>query len=223
MTKSSHNISKMDNKLYKYLLKHSVKENDVLKRLRKETSKHVLAKMEITPDVGQLLSFLIKLTNTRYALEIGTFTGYSTLWIAQALPDDGKVVTCETRLEFAEIALQYWEDAEVKSKIDLEIGPAQKTLKKRIKKGEAGFYDFAFIDADKENYDFYYELCLELVRPGGLICVDNVLWSGRVVDDNFTNPNTIAIREINTKIYTDQRVESCMFPIGDGITLVMKK
>ncbi len=223
MAKSSDNISKMDNKLYKYLLKHSVKESDVLKRLRNETSKHVLAKMEITPDVGQLLSFLVKLTKARYALEIGTFTGYSTLWIAQALPDDGKVVTCETRMEFAEIALQYWEDAEVRSKIDLEIGPAQKTLKKRVKKGEAGFYDFAFIDADKENYDIYYEYCLELVRSGGLICVDNVLWNGRVIDENLSNPNTIAIREINSKIYTDKRVESCMFPIGDGITLVMKK
>ncbi len=223
MAKSSNNISKLDNKLYKYLLNHSVKESSILKKLRKETSTHVLAKMEITPDVGQLLSFLIKLTKTKNALEIGTFTGYSTLWIALALPDNGKVLTCETRLEFAEIALQYWKDANAESKIDLAIGSAVATLKERIKKGEAGFYDFAFIDADKENYDIYYESCLKLVRPGGLICIDNVLWNGRVIDENFTNPNTIAIREMNSKIYTDARVESCMFPIGDGITLVMKK
>ncbi|MCU0821231.1 MAG: class I SAM-dependent methyltransferase [Spirochaetes bacterium] len=223
MAKSSGNISNMDSTLYEYMCRHSVKETRELAALRTETSKHILAEMEVTPDVGQFLHFLTRLVNARHVLELGTFTGYSTLWIALALPVGGRIITCETRREFAEIGTKYWKEAGAIDKIDLVIGEAKNTLAGLITNGEDSFYDFAFIDADKENYDTYYEQCLQLVRPGGLICIDNVLWNGRVIDHNFGNATTAAIRKINSKIYGDNRVDSCMISAGDGLTLVLKK
>lgn len=213
----------MEGALYEYVCGHSVKETPELAGLRSETAGHILAKMEVSPDTGQLLHFLVKLTGASRIIEVGTFTGYSTLWMALALPGNGKIVTCETREEFAEIGKKYWQKAGAASKIELVLGDAVKTLEKRIDGGEAGTYDFAFIDADKENYVIYYEHCLALGRRGGLICIDNVLWNGRVIDKSFNNPNTVAIRKLNEKIYGDERVESCMVPIGDGLTLVMKR
>ncbi len=223
MAKSSGNISNMDSALYGYMCAHSVKETAELAVLRAETSMHILAEMEVTPDVGQFLYFLVKLIGARHVLEVGTFTGYSTLWIALALPAGGKIVTCETRQEFADIGIKHWKAAGVLDKIELVIGEAKDTLNGLIAEGGESFYDFAFIDADKENYDTYYEQCLQLVRPGGLICIDNVLWNGRVIDHNFSNATTRAIREINSKIYNDGRVESCMLSVGDGLTLALKR
>ncbi len=223
MAKSSGNISNMDRALYEYMCRHSVRETPELAALRDETSKHILAEMEVTPDVGQFLHFLIKLTKAANVIEVGTFTGYGTLWMALALPPGGKVLTCETRKEFADIGSKYWKEAGADGKIELVIGQAAVTLEERIERGAASSYDFAFIDADKENYDTYYEQCLKLVRPGGLVCLDNVLWNGRVIDHNFGNATTAAIRKINSKIYSDGRVETCMLSVGDGLTLAFKR
>lgn len=209
--------------VYSYLLNNSLREPEVLSQLRAETHKLPFSQMQISPEQGQFMTLLIELLQAKKTLDIGTFTGYSALIVALALPVDGKVIACDTSTEWTNIAKQYWTKAKVAHKIDLHLAPAAQTLDKLIANGEENSFDFAFIDADKENYLTYYEKALTLLRPGGLIAVDNVLWSGSVADLNDQTPDTVAIRKVNTKIHHDDRVTMSMLPIGDGLTLVRKR
>jgi predicted O-methyltransferase YrrM len=209
--------------IYEYLQKVSLREPDVLKRLRVETSKLPMARMQISPEQGQFMALLVQLIRARKTLEVGVFTGYSSLCVALALPAEGKVVAADISEEWTLVARRYWKAAGVASKIDLRLAPATETLDKLIAAGETGTFDFAFIDADKTNYENYYERSLTLLRPGGLITVDNVLWSGRVVDATNQEEDTVAIRAFNEKLYADERILLSMLPVGDGLTLAMKR
>lgn len=177
--------------------------------------------MQIGPEQGQLMAFLVELTGARRCIELGTFTGYSALVVARALPDDGVLVACDVSHEWTDIGRPFWEEAGVADRIDLRIAPAVETLDGLL--AEGGAYDFAFIDADKEAYETYFERCLELVRPGGLIAVDNTLWEGKVIDPNISDVDTEAIRRFNAKVATDERVTISLVPIGDGLTLARKR
>lgn len=208
--------------LYQYLLQHSLHEVDVLKKLRAETAKLPMARMQISPEQGQFMALLVTLLNAKKTIDIGTFTGYSALVVALALPENGKIIACDMNEETADIAKHFWQQAGVANKISLRLAPASDTLQTLLAQGEAGTFDFVFIDADKENYANYYELSLQLLRPGGLIAVDNVLWGGSVIDENITDSSTQAIRALNKVIHADERVMMCMLPIGDGLTLARK-
>lgn len=205
-----------------YLINVSVKEPSVLKDLREETLQLDEFQMQISPEQGSFLSFLVKLINAKNTLDIGVFTGYSSLVVALQLPQNGYVTACDTNEEWTEIAQKYWKAAKVEDNIDLHIAPAVETLEKLISNGNEGLYDFSFIDADKINYQHYFEQSLVLVRKGGVIAIDNVLWGGRVLDNSDTEPATRAIREFNSKLYKDDRVAISMIPIGDGLTLAQK-
>lgn len=213
----------LDDKLYEYLLDTSLRENPVQSALREETNKLEWARMQISPDQGQFMALLVKLINARKALEVGTFTGYSALLVAQAMPEDGVVVACDISEEWTSIGKRYWQQAGVAHKIDLRLAPANETLSRLIDDGQSSTYDFAFIDADKENQLSYYELCLQLVRPGGLITIDNVLWGGDVADSTNQSADTVAIRKLNQFVHQDERVDISLVPIGDGLTLARKK
>ena len=199
------------------------RETDVQRRLRAETARLPNGGMQIGADQGAFFAMLVRLTGARQALEIGTFTGYSALAVASALPADGRLVACDVSEEWTSIGRRYWEEAGVSSRIDLRIGPAADTLSALMAGGAAGSFDFAFIDADKTGYDAYYEGCLKLVRPGGLIAIDNVLWSGAVADPEAGDADTLALRALNLKVRDDDRVESCLLTVGDGVTLVRKR
>ncbi|MBW4520853.1 MAG: class I SAM-dependent methyltransferase [Scytolyngbya sp. HA4215-MV1] len=220
MSEKSLGLSKA---LHDYLLSVSLRESAVLARLRQETANHPLAMMQITPDQGQFLAFLVQLMGATQTLEIGVFTGYSTLCVAQALPATGKVIACDVSEEFTTIARRYWQAAGVADKIDLRLAPALETLDSLLAAGRTDTFDFAFIDADKGNYANYYEKALQLLRPGGLIAVDNVLWSGRVLDRTSQDADTQAIRSFNEKLHNDQRIVLSLVPISDGLTLALKK
>jgi predicted O-methyltransferase YrrM len=179
--------------------------------------------MQSSPEQGELMQLLVKLMGARLTLEIGVFTGYSALTVALALPPDGRVLACDLSTEYTALGLPFWERAGVAGKIELVLGPALATLDARLGRGEGGSYDFAFIDADKPNYDNYYERCLQLLRPGGLIAIDNVLWSGRVARPAELDPDTAALRTLNAKLHHDERVDLAMVPIGDGLTLARKR
>jgi|TARA_B100000579_G_scaffold37554_1_gene26284 predicted O-methyltransferase YrrM len=209
--------------LRNYLWEKGLDENPVLKRLREETENHPFALMQICPEQGALMANLVRLISAKKAIEVGTFTGYSALAVALALPEDGYLLACDISEEFTSIGKPYWEEAGVSENIDLQIAPAIETLKSKIEDGESNTYDFAFIDADKINYLNYYELCLDLIRPGGVIAIDNVLWGGSVIDSARTDDDTKAIREINDFIVSDKRVNISMIPVGDGVTLAVKK
>ena len=209
--------------LYDYLLSISLRESHAMRRLRDETSGLPRANMQMAPEQTQLLELLVELTGARRCLEIGTFTGYSTLAVAAALPADGTVVACDVSDEWTQIARRYWQEAGVLEKIDLRLAPAVDTLHALLENGEAGTFDFALIDADKENYGSYYELCLELLRAGGLVAIDNVLWHGQVIDRSMSDDETTAIREFNSALHTDSRVSLSLVPIGDGMTLARKR
>ena len=214
----------LSNRIYQYLLSVSVEEVEVLSQLRAETAKLPASRMQISPDCGQLMSLLVRLLGAKKTLDIGVFTGYSSLVVALALPVDGKVIACDIDPKSTAIARRYWEAAGVSDKVDLHLAPAIETLDKLISAGEKESFDFAFIDADKRNYYNYYKRALELLRPGGLIVVDNVLWSGRVADpEDTTDKRTVAIREFNQKLHKDKRVTISMLSIGDGFTLAVKK
>ncbi|MBE9108778.1 class I SAM-dependent methyltransferase [Nodosilinea sp. LEGE 07298] len=213
----------LDDRLYRYLVNHSVHEPEVLAALRHETAQHPMAEMQIAPEQGQFMALLVQLLGVTKALEIGVFTGYSALRVALALPPTGRLVACDVSEEYTAIARRYWQQAGVADKIDLRIAPAADTLAQLIEAGEANSFDFAFIDADKSGYPTYYEQALQLVRPGGLIAVDNVLWSGRVADSAVTDNRTTVLRTFNEAIYNDDRVVSSLVPIADGLTLAMKK
>ncbi len=213
----------LDEQLYEYLLSVSLREAEILTKLRQETDRHRAKIMQISPDQGQFMALLVKLLNAKKTLDIGVFTGYSSLVIALALPDDGIVVACDRDPDATEIARRYWQEAGVAHKVDFRLAPALDTLDELLAEGEAGSFDFAFIDADKRNYDNYYERCLTLLRPGGLIAIDNVLWFGAVADPDDMDKRTIAIREFNQKVHQDERVDITMLAIADGLTLAMKK
>jgi len=213
----------MTDGLYDYLLQASLREPPLLKRLRDETAKHPRAGMQISPEQGQFMQLLVKLLGARRCIEVGVFTGYSSLSVALALPPDGHVLACDVSEEFTSIAGRYWKDAGVEGKIELKLAPALETLDARLKAGEAASYDFAFIDADKSNYAGYYERILKLLRPGGLILVDNVLWSGAVIAKKDTSEDTVAIRAFNEALRKDERVDISMLPVGDGLTLALKR
>ena len=209
--------------LYNYLLKNSVREHPVLAMLRAETAKLPQAQMQISPEQGQFMSFLVKLMGAKKTLELGTFTGYSALTVALALPKEGKVIACDISDQFVELAHQHWERAYVSNKVELKIAPASDSLAALIQAGESNSFDFIFIDADKMNYAHYYEQSLILLRPGGIIAVDNVLWGGAVADPHDTTNSTQALQAFNEKLYYDERIELSMVPIGDGLTLALKK
>ena len=209
--------------VYQYQQDHSLRETTVLRRLREETATLKEGRMQLSPEQGQLLTFLAELTGARKAIEVGTFTGYSALCVASALPNDGRLIACDVSETWTAIGQRYWEEAGVDRKIDLRIAPALETLDELLAAGEAGSYDFALIDADKENYEAYYERILSLLRSGGLLLVDNVLWSGKVADPDHTEESTLAIRAFNRKVHEDGRVSLSMLPIGDGMTLVRKR
>ena len=210
--------------LYQYLLANSVREPDILTKLRAETAQHPLVNMQVSPEQGQLMGLLVQLIGAKKCLEVGVFTGYSSLVVALNLPDDGRLIACDVSDEFTSIATKYWQQAGVNDKIDLHIAPAIETLDRLLADGEAGTFDFAFIDADKNNYAAYYDRCFQLVRQGGLILVDNVLWYGKVADPAMSeDKRTQAIKHLNQQIYHDDRVQISLIPIGDGLTIARKK
>ena len=212
----------LDKQLRDYLLNVSVRESEVLYALRKETENMEYSQMQISPEQGSFMAFLVGLINGKRTLDIGVFTGYSALVVASALPENGHVTACDINTEWTDIAKKYWELANVENKIDLRIAPALETLDGLLSDGCRDRYDFSFIDADKINYQHYYERSLMLIRPGGLIAIDNVLWSGRIIDNHSEDPDTEAIKEFNKNLYQDERVSISMVPIGDGLTLVRK-
>ena len=208
--------------LAEYLRSVAVREPDILLQLREETQRMEKAIMQITPEQGAFMMMLMQLIGARRTIEIGVYTGYSSLAVALALPEDGEIIACDINEAWTGVARRYWQAAGVAHKIDLRLAPAIETLEALLAEGRAGAFDFVFIDADKPNYDGYYERGLELLRPGGLIGIDNVLWFGRVVERSRRDEQTEAIRAINRKVHGDARVSVCMLPIGDGLTLARK-
>lgn len=217
-----HQVAITEN-ILNYVREHSLREHHVLEELREETSKREERNMQISPEQGQFLSLLVKTLNASKTLEVGVFTGYSALCTALSLPPHGKVIACDCNEEWLSVAQHYWDKAQVAEKIETLFGDANQTLNHLIKnRDEIGSFDFAFIDADKVNYDNYYESALQLVRPGGLIVLDNTLWSGSVANPEISDPETNALRKINKKLLTDKRVEISMLPYSDGLTLLVK-
>jgi predicted O-methyltransferase YrrM len=219
----SNRTLQMTDELYRYLLSVSLRESDVLRRLRQETAGLTGAGMQISPEQGQFMTFLLRLMGAERTLEVGVFTGYSTLCTALALPKTGNVVACDVSEEWTAVARRYWREAEVDDRIDLRLAPAVETLDALLAEGRDNSFDFAFIDADKENYLNYYQRALALVRQGGVIAIDNVLWGGSVADPEDSDPSTVAIRELNQALHRDKRVDLTLLPIGDGLTLVSKR
>jgi caffeoyl-CoA O-methyltransferase len=218
----AHRTLQLDDTLYDYVLAHSLREHPAQVALREATKGHPHALMQIGPEQGQFMALLVRLAGARRAIEIGVFTGYSALAVALALPDDGYLLACDVSDEYTRIGKPCWDMAGVAHKIDLHIGPALPTLDARLGAGEAASYDFAFIDADKTAYDAYYERCLDLVRQGGLIAIDNVLWSGSVARPAET-ADTRALQALNDKLHRDERIDVSLLPIGDGLTLARKR
>ena len=212
----------LDDTLYQYLLDHSLREHPEQAALREATRTHPRGGMQISPEQGQFMTLLVKLVGARRTIEVGTFTGYSALTVALALPPDGKILACDISDEYTSIGKPYWERAGVADRIDLVIAPAVQTLDARITAGEAGDYDFAFIDADKTGYDDYYERCLQLIRQGGLMAFDNTLWGGAVANP-ADDDDTRALQALNDKLHRDERIDIAMLPIGDGLTLARKR
>lgn len=214
----------LDDTLYDYLLVHSLREHPAQTALRDATRGMPHAGMQISPEQGALMSLLVKLVGARRAIEVGVFTGYSALAVALALPQDGRLLACDVSAEFTAVGRPFWREAGVEQKIELVLAPALETLDARLAAGEEAAYDFAFIDADKPGYDSYYERCLRLLRPGGLVAIDNVLWSGHVArpagDDDA---DTAALQALNDRLHADDRVDLAMLPIGDGLTLARKR
>jgi predicted O-methyltransferase YrrM len=209
--------------LHRYLVDHSVREPDVLARLRAATASLPQAQMQIGPEQGQLMALLAKLVGAKRCIEVGVFTGYSSLAVALALPEHGRILACDVSEKWTAIARRFWRDAGVEHKIELKLQPAVRTLEDLLAAGETGRYDFAFVDADKPAYDTYYELLLKLLRPGGLMALDNTLWSGAVADPNEREPNAVALRALNEKLHRDERIDLSLLPVGDGLTLARKR
>ena len=213
----------VSDQLYDYLLSVSVPADSLWERLRDETREVVGYNMQISPEQGQFMSVLVKMLGVQRAIEIGTFTGYSALCLARALPPEGRLIACDVSTEWTSIARRYWQEAAIDDKIELRIGPALATLDALIDDGQNASFDFAFIDADKENYVGYYERCLTLLKSGGVVGIDNTLWSGAVADASDQSDDTVAIRALNHLVFEDDRVDSCVLPIGDGLSLALKR
>jgi len=209
--------------LYDYMRSVSLRDWDILARLREETSRYPMAGMQISPEQGKFKSLLVRLMGATKTLEVGVFTGYSSLSVALALPPHGKLIACDINEEWTNVAKRYWEEAGVSSKIDLHLAPAIETMDRLIGEGQNDSFDFVFIDADKKNYDGYYERALTLLQPGRLIAIDNVFWHGNVADPKTADADTLSIRSLNEKLYQDDRIELSMIPIGDGLTLALKR
>lgn len=209
--------------LYEYLLAASLRETDLQRRLREETAANPSARMQIAPEQGQFMALVARMIGARRCLEVGVFTGYSSLAVALALPDDGRIVACDVSEEWTAVARRYWQAAGVAHKVELRLAPALETLDGLIAAGETGRYDLAFIDADKTNYLAYYERVLTLLRPGGVVMTDNTLWSGRVADPEVGDADTVALRHYNEHLHRDERVDLSLVPIGDGLTLARKR
>ena len=212
----------IDDLLFRYVLSQSAREHPAQLALREATRSHPHAGMQIGADQGQFMALLVKLLGARRTIEIGTFTGYSALAVALALPDDGRVLACDISAEYTRIARPFWQQAGVEHKIELMLAPALQTLDARLAAGEAGGYDFAFVDADKANYDAYYERCLALVRAGGLITFDNMLWGGAVARP-AKDADTAALQALNEKLQHDERIDHALLTVGDGLTLARKR
>ncbi|MDF1757514.1 MAG: class I SAM-dependent methyltransferase [Legionellaceae bacterium] len=216
-------LTNVTNKLYDYLVDVSLREHPVLSNLRSETAKLPLANMQVSPEQAQFMQFLIKSINAKYILELGTFTGYSALAMSLALPDDGRLITCDISENWTKESRKFWKEAGQENKIELRIGPALKTLSEMSNEEYKGKFDFIFIDADKTNYVYYYEHALELISPSGIIAIDNIFWEGKVVvsDDNMAQ--TREIRRLNKIIQDDDRVDISLLTVADGLFLVRKK
>jgi caffeoyl-CoA O-methyltransferase len=212
----------LDDTLYRYLLDHSLREHPQQLALREATAAHPRARMQISPEQGQFMALLVKLIGARRCIEVGVFTGYSALSVALALPADGYVLACDISAEYTAVGQPYWARAGVAQKIDLRLAPARDTLDACLAAGEAGSYDFAFIDADKSGYDDYYERCLRLLRHGGLVAIDNVLWGGAVAQP-ASDDDTRALQALNDKLHHDERIDLSMLPLGDGLSLARKR
>ena len=213
----------IDDRIYDYLCDVSINEPELLRQLREETAKIEYSVMQISPEQGQFMSLLIKLMGAKRAIEIGTFTGYSSICVASAMPENGKLICCDISPQWTDIAEKYWVLAGLENKIDLHIQPAVQTLQMLLDGGDEKSFDFIFIDADKQNYVMYYEMALDLLRKGGMIAVDNTLWSGAVADPENTEAGTRAIRRFNEVIKRDTRVSKSLLTIGDGLTLILKE
>jgi predicted O-methyltransferase YrrM len=221
-TMTGKNIQLTD-RLHRYLLDVSLREPPILGSLREETAQLPLARMQISPEQGQFMALLVRLMRARRVLEVGVFTGYSSLSMALAMPADGHLVACDVSEEWTATARRYWNEAGVADRIELRLGPALPTLDALLESGAADSFDMAFVDADKAHYDAYYERALRLLRPGGLLLIDNVLWSGRVIEPQARDDDTLALRALNKKIHADERVSISMLPLADGLTLAMKR
>ena len=208
---------------HEYFLSVSLRESDVRARLREETAEHPHSDMQIAPEQGQFLQFLVQLIGARRTVEVGVFTGYSALAVAEVLPPGGEIIACDVSEEYTQVARRYWAEAGVDDKIDLRIAPADETLAALLEDGQEGTFDFAFIDADKETYDTYYEQSLRLLRPGGVVALDNVFRGGRVADPDVEDESVRAIQRLNEKIHDDERVDLSVLPLADGVTLAMKR
>ncbi|HEX7028140.1 MAG TPA: class I SAM-dependent methyltransferase [Gammaproteobacteria bacterium] len=212
----------LTSKLYEYLLSVSLREPRLLRRLREETAGLEMANMQISPEQGQFMGLLVELLQARDIIEVGTFTGYSSLCMAMAMPDDGRLICCDVSKEWTDIARRYWQEAGIEDRIDLRLAPAEDTLQELLNNGETGGFDMVFMDADKESYLVYYELGLSLLRPGGLLLADNTLWGGSVAETDETSASTRAIRQFNETLYQDDRISLSLLPVGDGLTLARK-
>jgi predicted O-methyltransferase YrrM len=219
----SNRTLQVTDEIYDYLIDISLREPVVLTELREWTAEHPRYPMQIAPEQGQFMALLVALMGARRCLEIGVFTGYSSLAVALSLPEDGSIVACDVSEEYTAVAREFWNKAGVTGKIDLRLAPATETLDELLAAGEAGQFDFAFIDADKSSYLGYFERCLALLRPGGLIAVDNTLWSGRLVDGREQDEDCRALREFNRALHGDDRIDLSLVPIGDGLTLARKR
>ena len=208
--------------LAEYIRRVTLREHEILKRLREETAKLPLGMMQISAEQGQFMGMLIRLLGAKLTIEVGVFTGYSSISVALALPEEGRIIACDVSEEYTSVARRYWREAGVEHKISLRLAPAVETLDGLLAEGRGGTFDFAFIDADKENYDRYYERALKLLRPGGLIAIDNVLWHGKVLDKSVQDADTKAIRALNEKLHSDERVLVSLLAIGDGLMLAYK-
>ncbi len=215
--------TEIDDRLHDYILASSLREPEVLRRLREETANLAGAGMQIGPEQGQFMALLVELIGARRTLEVGTFTGYSALVVALAMPPEGRVLACDVSEEYTAVARRYWAEAGVADKIELHLAPAFETLDRLLAEGQAGSFDFAFIDADKANYGTYYERARALLRPGGLAAIDNVLWDGKVAEEALDDPDTRAIQALNAKLKDDPRVTISLLPLGDGLTLARKR
>lgn len=213
----------IDDRLYAYLMQHSLREVPLLQRLRDETARMPERRMQIAPEQGQFMALLIELIGAKRAIEVGTFTGYSSVCIARAMGPAGRLVCCDISEEYTAVARRYWAEAGIADRIELKLAPALATLDGMLGAGAAGQYDFAFIDADKTNYDGYYERVLKLLRAGGLVAIDNMLWSGAVADPQDQEPDTLAIRRLNEKLHADERVTTSLVTISDGLVLARKR